>query len=154
MIVKLKLADADRERFGCEEWIALDLFAVTAREAIEIQAATWPGPGGEEYYFDSPQAWREALAGRPVFDATGAPVMVQDWSEQDGAFVPRQKKRTDVGAAVVLVWLALKRVGVTTALADLDFNADALDWQVDQPTAPESPGKEDAAVDEAMTSSA
>jgi hypothetical protein len=37
--MRIRLSDADRERFGCEEWITYDLAAVTNREMATLQQA-------------------------------------------------------------------------------------------------------------------
>ena len=57
--MRLRLSAADRERFGCPEFLPAPLNSVTVREAIELQKLGYPTPG--------------ALAGALRVDTDGAP---------------------------------------------------------------------------------
>jgi hypothetical protein len=121
-VIHLRLSDVDRERLGGPEWLDLDHYSVTAREAAILQRGF--DLDGEHVAFEHPGEWRKALS--PDGDSPWA-------------------------ATLVLVWLALRRAGVQVALADLDFNLDSLAYRVDPSPEPAvedaaaeaSPGKDD-----------
>lgn len=73
--------------------------------------------------FDSPAAWREALNGQ-----------------------------TTAAAGIVLVWLALRRAGVSVPLADLEFDYDNAGWEIVPDAAePDQESGKDEASDPATT---
>lgn len=121
-MIHLRLSDADRARLGCEEWLDVDAHSVTAREASILQRGF--DLDGQKICFEHPGLWRRALA-------------------PEGASAP------EFPALMVLVWLALRRAGITVALADLDFDLDQLAYKGDPVDEPEevdpeaSPGKGD-----------
>lgn len=124
MKFKLHLSDVDTKRFDLDEPPVLDLDTVSFREVVAMQIGF--DIEGASVAFDSAQHWRAAFFGRPVLDEAGEPVM-RDLVDDDGAPVlddagqpvrlPR--RLTDWGAALVGVWLALRRAGKTVALADV-----------------------------------
>jgi hypothetical protein len=154
MRLLLRLSDADRERLGCDDWLPLDPFAVTARQAAVLQRPIWPGTDGEPESFEDPDAWRAGLRGVPQFDEHGAPVMVDD-PDADGKV---QHRRAHFGAELAMVWLALRHNGVEVDPAELDYNRDGVRYiteaDPDPDPEPEGPGKGDAAGDPATTSTA
>lgn len=110
---RLRLSDADRAKFGCPEFLPVSLDAITNREAIALQKAGYP----------TPRLFREALRVKPVIDpATGEPTPDGDYS-------------VDVEAWTCLVWLSLRRCGVETDLATLEWNVDGVDYLPDEETA-------------------
>ena len=134
MKIQLRLSDADRKRFGCDEWLELDPLGITAREAAALQEPFWPKHDG----FVSPSEWRKALRGTPLFDDHGAPVMVDDG---EGGQV--QKRRPDYAAHAALVWLALKRAGAAVELAGLDYDQDSARFAMQPDETPAGQGKDD-----------
>lgn len=150
-VIAIRLSDADRARLGLDqEWIQLDLFAVTAREAMALQRGADLGDG-LVVQFDGPNAYRTALGGKPVFGADGQPVMVEepDPDGPEGATTLVQKRAPDFGAELATVWLGLRRAGITVPLAEVDFDRDGWEWRWvhDDTAAAEGdgePGKDEA----------
>ncbi len=129
MIVEIQLGRADRDRLGCGEWLPVDLHSVTVREAIVLQHGVDLGDA-VAVQFDTPAAWRAALAGRS--DETG-------------------QRRGDFGAELVLVWLALRRGGVTLPLAGVEYDADSREFRVvesDEATPGKDPSIPDTTLDD------
>jgi hypothetical protein len=107
------LSDADRIKFGCPEFLPVSIDAITNREAIALQKAGYP----------TPRLFREALRVKPVIDpATGEPYSDGDYT-------------IDIEAWTALVWLALRRAGVDTDLATLEWDIDGVDYLPDEETA-------------------
>jgi hypothetical protein len=111
--MRIRLSEADRKRLGCPEWLDVQLTSITAREAATIQRL-----GGYD-----PDELAEALKGTPVM-RDGQPVYETD---ADGNTVmedgkPKPKLRYDFDAWVAVIWLALKRAGVTVPYNELDFD--------------------------------
>lgn len=122
-MIHLRLCDEDRKRLGVDvEWLDIDAYSVTAREAAILQRGF--DLDGERVAYAHPGLWRGALTQKPL---------------------------PDPNAMLVLVWLALRRIDITTPLGDLDFNLDLLAYNVDraEPEGGEevdpdaSPGKDD-----------
>jgi hypothetical protein len=154
-------SDADVARLGCKPVLPLDLHSVTAREAATLQRPIWPGSDGELIPFERPQAWREALRGTPMFDSTGAPVMVKvKETLPDGSVetTEEQKRAPHYGAHLAMLWLALRRSGIEVDPATLDYDQDTLRWAWETATEPDAepeagPGKGDGVEEPATTSS-
>jgi hypothetical protein len=108
--MRIRLAEADRERLGCPEWLDLTLSSITAREAGTIQRLGGYGP----------DELADALRGEPII-RDGQPVV-----DDEG----QPKLRYDFDAWVAVVWLALKRSGVTVPYNELDFD---LEIEVENP---------------------
>lgn len=111
---RIRLSEKDRKRFGCPEWLTVDVDSMTAREAAIIQTE-----GGI-----APDEISDELIGQPVFD-NGAPVFQRDIVtgeviRDDG--IPRQKRRYNFNAWLALVWLALRRNGIQVPYAEMDFD--------------------------------
>lgn len=127
---RFRLSDADRKRLGVgDEWLDLDVFSVSAWEAALMQRGFTRE--GVTVSFDHPRAWRQALVGKSA----------------DG---PR---RPDWGAELMAVWLLLRRAGIDVPMAELDYDADGMSWDLvldlppaaDEAEVPgESAGKDDA----------
>lgn len=124
MKVRLRLSDVDRKRFDCPEWLELDPMKVSFREVIAMQRGF--DVDGEVVAFDSGIDWRLAWLGRPVLDKNGEPVMVdaldedgQPLLDDNGERVRIAKRVNDYGAALVGIWLALRRAGITLPLGDV-----------------------------------
>lgn len=107
-MIRLRLDPADRERFGCDEWLPVDPQTVKVREAIQLQ----------ELGFDTPADWRGALRG-------------EEATRPDGSTYRRAGKAT-VPAMLGLVWLALSRNGHQVGLDALDFDFDAVELAADE----------------------
>jgi hypothetical protein len=145
----LRLADADRARYDCPEWIDVDPFAVSVREAMILQTGVTVTDGNDGFVvqFASPGAWRKAMAGTPVLDAEGKPVLVDVLDDEGQPVIdeatgkPKQKplKQNNYLAQMVLVWLALRRAGVSVSLKDLVYDTDQIAWKMvaDEPDADE-----------------
>ena len=88
MGMRIRLCDADRERFGCGEWLDFDLDAVTNGEAVTLQAAF-----GFSYLQDLADA----------FNAQFQP-------EPGGG-----RRRRDYDAWDSVVWIALRQAGALSA---------------------------------------
>lgn len=144
-MIHLRLSDADRERLGCPEWLDIDPYSVTAREAAALQRGF--DLAGERVIYAHPGEWRAALLGEVVVDERGAPVM-QPVESDDGPKIV-ETRRANFGAFMVLVWLALRRVDIAVPFSELDFNVDQLAYRGDPAEEPEpdadpeaSPGKD------------
>lgn len=146
IILQLRLSPADRDRYNLtQEWLDLDVLAVTAREAMLMQVGADLGDG-MIVQFDSPSQWRIALNGDPVLGSDGQPV-TEDVTADDGTVTSTPKRRPNFGAEIATVWLALRRAGVTVGLADVDFDRDAFEWRLisgDEPGG--EPGKDDGST--------
>lgn len=122
----LKLGEADRERLGAPAELSISLSSLTNREAIRLRVLG----------FNTPRLWRLALLGKPV-DEDGSPVPREiDGVDENGqlAKVPnpaRVDTVTDYLAWTALVWLALRRAGIETDPATLEFDLDALEYEAD-----------------------
>lgn len=144
MKLQLRLSDVDRKRYGCPEWMDIDLETVSFREVIAMQKGFLVE--GELVAFDTAGAWRQAWVGRPVLGDDGQPVKEDLLDPQTGEPVldeetgqPQQVVKTvgDWGAALVGVWLALRRAGAKVALDDV---ADCDPERVEIRAAPDDPG--------------
>lgn len=107
-MIKVHLGDADRERYGCDDWLPVDAQSVSIREAITLQ-----GLG-----FATPNNWRLGLAGEPA-------------KRKDGSTY-RQPGKDYLPALLGLVWLALNRNGHQVGIDDLDFNYDDAQFDGDE----------------------
>ncbi len=124
----LLLAVKDRERLGAPERLDMDLGGITNREAIQLRTM---------FQFRTPRMWRSALRGVPV-DVDGNEVTDRNAATvADGG--PVADYVMDYGAWTALVWLALKRAGITVDPATLEFDADDISYEADPE--PEQPGK-------------
>jgi hypothetical protein len=148
MLFKLRLADVDRERFGCAEQLDVDVFSVTAWEAALIQRGFTRD--GIRVAFDSPTLWLRALTGEVVTGENGEPVM-DPVVGLDGEPTVVPRRRPDLGAEMVMVWLALRHAGIDVPMAEVDYRIGGATWEtVTEATAPEeevpgeSEGKDDA----------
>jgi hypothetical protein len=146
-LFRLRLADQDRERYGCDEWLELDPFAITNREAAAIQRGFTCD--GMKVAFDNPATWLRALTGEVVTDDNGAPVM-DPITGHDGEPTVVPRRRPDFGAELILVWLALRRSGINVPMSEVDYDMD-MRWESTVPQADEpdeipgeSEGKDDA----------
>lgn len=122
MKIRLRLGDADRERYQCPEWIELDPLAVSMRDAVAMQAGA--DVDGVTVAFDSPAHWRKALSGSEGHEGS------------------------QLAATLVMVWMALRRAGVKVSLSELDFDSDSLGWEmVPDPydEQPDAEGKDESA---------
>lgn len=124
----LKLGEADRERLGSPAELSIDLAGITVREAIRLRTLG----------FNTPRLWRNALRGKPM-DEDGNPVPREVDGESNPAIADYE---VDYQAWAALVWLALKRAGIDSDPATLDFDMDALTYEAD----PE-PGKAEETVE-------
>ena len=123
-MIHLRLSHADRERLGCPEWLDLDVYSVTAREAAIMQRGF--DLDGERAAFAHPGVWRNALGGG-------------------------DDRVPNFAAITMLVWLALRRVDVVVPLAEvadivveqLAYKGDPVDVPEDEPDPQASPGKDD-----------
>jgi hypothetical protein len=124
----LKLGEADRERLGAPEQISIDLGGITNREAIQLRTL---------FGFRTPRMWRSALRGQPI-DEDGNTVTDKDAKTvADGG--PVADYVMDYQAWTAMVWLALKRVGITADPATLEFDIDEVSYEPDPE--PEESGK-------------
>lgn len=98
--MKFRLSEADRERLGCPEWIDVDFRRVSIREAAEIQKRTG---------YASPDALLRAFF-EPIRNHKAG-----------------EELRVDFDSIITLIWLGLRRAGVTVAYDDLDFDAQEFD---------------------------
>jgi hypothetical protein len=158
VLFKLRLVDADRERYGCKEWLTIDLDDVTAWEYALIQDGYTKD--GKRVKFDSPQVWMRALTGQVVTDAQGEPVTdpVLENGEPvlDDEGRPKRvpRRSTNIFAEIFLVWLALRHNGTDVPMADAaSYRAAGVQWEVagndkpeDEPVPGESEGKDDAGL--------
>lgn len=123
MKIRVRLSDADRQRFECDEWLEFD-WTLTFAEAIPLQDGV--SVGGAMVGFDTPSDWRMALVGRPVIGPDGEPAMRDVIDDEgnpvlDDAGQPVRviKRKTDFGAALVAAWVALRRAGKDVSLVDV-----------------------------------
>lgn len=102
--MRFRLSDADRERYGCEEWLSVDLDATTNKEAATLQRALG---------FDDHVTLADAFNAQWRTDETG------------GA-------RMNYGAWDAVVWLSLRQAGVLTARSREEMAAelDGLHYEV------------------------
>lgn len=140
MRIKIRLSADDTKRLDCPEELVCDTGRVSMVEAITLQKGVELEPGVVLSY-DSPLVWRVALGGRELHGPDGALVMAEAEDGND----PQPRKTMDMQAALVMVWLALRQTTKRKVeLAGLEFDADALDWEVEtaDPADPGTPGKE------------
>ena len=116
----LKLSEADRERLGAPEELSIDLAGITNREAIRLRTLG----------YNTPRLWRSALRGKPV-DEDGNPAT----GEAIADYV------MDYQAWTCLLWLALKRVGIESDPATLEFDLDGMSYEADPEPEAAEPGK-------------
>jgi hypothetical protein len=151
--LKLQLSDVDRKRFDVPDWLELDLATVSFREVIAMQKGFTVE--SELIAFDSAQEWRIAWLGRPVLDAAGQPVMEDLLDEETGEPVIDEetkepvrvaKRISDYGAALVAIWLALRRAGIAMPLTEVaDCDPERLTWDgVPDDTDEPEPGKDES----------
>jgi hypothetical protein len=101
--MQLRMSDEDREKFGCPEWLDVDLGRVTNRQAAVLQKA---------YGFRS-------------LDELGTRFDAQFARAEDGT-IDRAGLRYDYDTWDALVWLGLKRAGVDADLATLEYQVVGL----------------------------
>lgn len=112
--MKVQLGPADRERYGLDdEPLDVDITALRQSEAEVL----------DEHGID-PDRWSEFVAGEPVLDGHGRPVMREDQPD-----LP-QRHRPSAKAWRALVWIALRRNGQHVDFADVDFDRRALRYQL------------------------
>lgn len=104
--MRFQLSAADRERLGAPEWVDYDPSKMTNREAAQLQRAG----------YDPPQ---EGLAA----------AWVAQQPDPDGPL------RIDFDVWTAVVWMALRRAGVTVPYDELEF--DAYGITVEPPPEPE-----------------
>lgn len=143
----LILSPADRQRLGAPERLPVDVRSLTAREAATLQRPVLPGHEG----WATPAEWRQALLGHPIVDEHGAPVTIEVPDRADGTRTV-QARRPDFAATLALVWLALRRAGITTALDELDVDVDGLLMDADLDEEEEPEGKDDSPGEERISS--
>jgi hypothetical protein len=113
--VQFRLSAVDRERLGCPEWIEVDLRRVTIREAAEIQRRTG---------FASPDALLKAFI-EPIVSGK-----------------PGEDPRVDYDSVITLIWLGLRRAGVSVPYDELDFDATEFDARPSEHERPVEAGKD------------
>lgn len=145
---RLRLSDADRERYQCKEWLDVDPSAVTSWEAVLMQRGFTRD--GIRVAFDSPAVWMRSLLGEVVTDEQGAPVM-DPVTGLDGEPTVVPRRRPDLGAELMLVWLALRHNGTDVPMAEVEYHISGMRWEVAADAVPEdevvpgeSEGKGDA----------
>jgi hypothetical protein len=89
----IRLCDADRERFGCEEWLDFDVRDVTVADLGEL---------AERHGFD-PYDWPEPFFGALTLDQAGD---------------PDAKPRPPRWQGHAAVWMALRQNGCDVSWAD------------------------------------
>ena len=124
-MAKLRLTDADRERLGCPEFLPFEPGSLTNREAIELRKLGYKTP---VKFWDALRAERET-DGDQVVDVV-----------------------LDYVAWTALVWLALRRVGIQSDPATLEFDVDGLQYVPNEEPAEEEPGKAPAVPDPSTSS--
>lgn len=136
--MRIRLAEEDRERLGLgEDWLVFTLDRLMQAEAEALDDAGY-----------DPEDFIEDLRGYPIM-RDGQPVMVPllDNSGQpaveDGAPKLIEKKRRPPRATRAMVWLALRRAGVTVPIVGLDFDRGGIEYAPDEDETPE--GKDDEA---------
>lgn len=101
----LRLSESDRQRLGAPELLPIDAGSLTNREAIELA----------KLGYKTPRLFWAALRAAAVKDGDETVDYVVDYV-----------------AWTAYVWLALKRAGVTTDLATLEFDVDGLQYVPDE----------------------
>lgn len=115
MKILIDLNEADRERLGAPERMEFDPSTVTMREAIILQKGVQIGTDASSY--DSVIHWLDGLR-----DAAKNPF-----------------------AYLVLVWLALRRVGIEKDLAELDASLSKMRIEfIPEAIDPQEPGKDES----------
>lgn len=140
MRIKIRLSKEDTARLDCPAELVCDTDRVSMVEAITLQKGVELEPGVVLSY-DSPLVWRVALGGRDLHGPDGKLVLDE---ARDGK-APEPRKTMDMQATLVMVWLALRQTtGRKVELAGLEFDADAMDWEVEtaDPADPATAGKE------------
>lgn len=155
MAGQVRLTDADRARISAEagvdvpEWLDIDVLSVTNREAVVLTTLG----------FRTPFLWRRAMASGEDDETLStlddllladtlpeAAVKVVAAARTRLAELQLAASTTDAAAGLLawtgLVWLALKRAGVTTDPATLEFDLDGLSTRTDKPGQSSEPGKE------------
>ncbi len=136
MLIRVNLGDADQKRYGVSGPLDFDWTDVPLQPTVVMQAGY--SVMGVEIAFDSPNHWRRALIGEPVFAEDGTPEMV-DVTGTDGTPLvdPEtneptriQRRRPNFGAVLVMVWLALRANGVRVPLSEVDCSLDKMTWDL------------------------
>lgn len=96
--MKLRLSDAERERYGCDEWLDLDLKAVTLAQAEDLYDAT--GMTVDDALKGVSEG-KPARGGKPALGADGKPAV-----------------EVDHRAWCALFWIAARAVGVEVEWVD------------------------------------
>lgn len=123
------LGEADRQRLGCPESLPFDLRSITNREAIELRRLG----------FNTPRLFRVALAPKTVPVLDGDQPLLGD----DGA--PVEDVVVDYQAWTALIWLALRRAGIVTDPATLEFDLSEFNYVADpEPEQQANEGKAEA----------
>lgn len=137
--MRIRLADADRERLGCPEWVEYDPNKLGLREAAALKRETGY----------TPEMLSRRLQGTAQFDtATGEPLTepVLDEHQQpvigeDGQPKTKLLLEPDYEAWAAVVWLALRRAGTLIAFADFDIE---IGFDVEDSAGDGDAGKEPA----------
>ncbi len=110
--MRIRLSDTDRERFGCGEWLIVDLGKTSNREAATVQK---------------------------VLGFDGVDDVISAWSDQwkraaeaGGDEEQKVKLTYDYDAWDAVVWLSLRHAGVLKAQGRDEMRAEleAIDYQV------------------------
>ncbi len=105
----VRLSDADRERFGVDEWLDYDLGRLTVVEAETLQERFGVDPDDRFVWFRGAPVVKD---GQPVTGDDGEPVY-----------------RRSVVVYRFLVWVALRRAGCVQDPDSLDFDYDDLQFR-------------------------
>lgn len=111
--MRIRLSDDDRERLGCPEWITYDANRLTTLEGKQLQKAG----------FDPP---RKAIA--EAWAAQFEPIDAETY----------RQARIDYDVYTAVVWMALRRIGIQTTYAELEFDTVGMQWELEP--APEVDG--------------
>jgi hypothetical protein len=84
--MQIRLCDADRERYGCDEWLELDVYDVTVADLGELS---------QRFGFD-PMDWPEPFFGSITLDQAGD---------------PDAQPKPPWWAAHAAVWMTLRQAG-------------------------------------------
>jgi hypothetical protein len=153
--VRLRLSDVDRERYQCKEWLEFDFDEIEAWDVALIQRGFVRD--GIRVAFDNPNLWSRALADQvikddngnpvmdPVLDSVGAPVL-----DENGEPLRVPQRKPDMGAVLILVWLALRYNGTDVPMDQVRVRLSGMHWDLvtgdepeDEPVPGESEGKDD-----------
>jgi hypothetical protein len=100
----ITLAETDRERYRCPEVLNCDLGELMLLEARDLQAEVGLAP----------EDLMDLLSGTPVLNEDGTPKLADDGKTP-------LKSRDLRAVNPPLVWLGLRRAGISVPYAELDF---------------------------------